>query len=326
VQNTICHKIYDKFSPATQPFKTQIKERIVDRIARQVLTRRGLDDLLIRDIDDDDLVWNKLGLYLINPPESSRRGGIKAIQTAFIRSRVMSNQELADWIDAINRWRNVGKAEGIANVLCIARDSSDSRTPILIRAEPTAGGERAGFSNSRFDHLVRMLTKLDHLHEFGAELKILLEVVGPVRRPIAAELADRSIVEQIGVETFIEKCAGSPQRDLMLAIADELEDLSHRDLAGELAVKLNEPNKIDRDDKITKYLKELNGKARAHILERVSKPGVNDEELVRSVQAILSQLLMDVAEHVYTSGIPGAEDNAELFIMLAESENGVKRE
>lgn len=324
VLDTICHKIYDKFSPATEPHKTQLKEQIVDKIARRILMRGSFDDLLSRNIDDPNFVWECIGRHLITLNDKKELNDrCAAVRKAFTKSRVTSNDELGAWIGVINEALESGPGTKIEEILYRKRRIGNEQIEILIERDPFEDGEKAGFSNPRFYQLVRTLARLENLQGVGIQLCQVLEIVGPVRRSLSGELADRPVVKQITVKAFLDACSPIDQRTMLLTIADELEELSGLDIVQKWESKTDGGEKGGTNRDFDAFLNDISVKSRERMLRNLSVSegtGVEGESANpgRKLCEAMGKLLRLVADQTYRSGTTGSDDTAEFLEGLAE--------
>jgi MoxR-like ATPase len=254
VVESVGHKIYDNFSPATRPDLTAKKEHAVLTVTRQILFRKGFDDLVDRIVDDGGRLWRDIGEQLVQPGVQPSRGAqgtnASTIRNAFVDARVTDDEEVALWIRALREGAadkplEAALQEGARNGETGAPEAIGV-APILISGDDKGGVadddiEQPGFSSGRHEKLARLLVELPSARSRSPVAEALAEIcrtVGPVRYPLRVELANFPVVKRMGVDSFLEACRflaepaegrRNGHRRVFLLIARELEELTHRD-------------------------------------------------------------------------------------------------
>lgn len=304
VVNSVGHKIYDSFSPATEPNLTVEKENAVRLIAWKVLNSARAQELVRRRIDSIDDVTEAFIKPFLNTPalgwERIDELGVK-VRRAFLNSRVTSDDEFEMWCGAAASSCN--KSELLEYLSSPQRSLANEIVMLTPDAEQDAS--RHSFLDQRNRNLVAMLAMLtedeDELSGFGKAVVELdrAGVLGATRRSHEDELHDRLAVAWIGVDVFraIVKKRFSPSREFELRIADALDQLRVREVLVELGRRA-------RDERLENA-------------ERQKKPmrGAKQQR-VRISNGVINGFLADLAEDVLRSATRTEDPDQDEYLRL----------
>ncbi len=195
VLESISHKIYDNFSPATRPDKTVQKEQCVTIIAHRILFSTTFDEVLKRTVMDADRLWISLS-NLFPQQDGETAEHIKWIQTQFLDARVVNDVEVERWLSAAAENNLVDGLKHIENGVQILRGSKNN----------VVGDIEYGFTNERFFNLAQKLSSATPGGPLAAELNEILNETQGNLLPIILELEEKfDIFREIGVDDLDDK-------------------------------------------------------------------------------------------------------------------------
>lgn len=331
VVDTICHKIYDNFSPATRPDLTVRKEEAVAAIARQVLFRRGLDSLLLRLVDEERFLWKTIGEQLFPGcskwPKRRFKKAREDLRNAFAQSRVTNDIDVGRWCVAIDL---IHEGKDAANALeCAGEPENLERLRTMLKCRSTAGVAEfdydaaadlppimlthdggSGFTHIRHLDLCGKLVEIEGVS--GALVESLAQVreqSGFVRRTLRDDLREIPIVRRVGVDNFMSHIGVKLSRNVVLSIAREMEELANGKLWNQYqsAVSISRNGRQSIEDAQT-YFRSL-----LEEVKRQSKAGISslkDNDLMEC----LNGLIPLIARAVFQSGEVDSVENGDVLI------------
>ncbi|WP_020476132.1 AAA family ATPase [Zavarzinella formosa] len=223
---SLAHKIYDNFSPASSPDKTDAKERAVSLIAGQVLTRPWLDRLVDRQVDDDAALRGHFSKF-----SKGMLAKGNDLSRLFREAGIVDDIEIARWDQVMHRFMErlkPGSDHTARDLLPILIDVG-----LVEAAEVELAGRapalKAGFNDSRHHALARRLAERGGF--LGTALSGLLEgpaaALGAVRPSLGSDLESSYLIRHLGMERFEQVCvsANLTRRRDRLAVCRMLETL-----------------------------------------------------------------------------------------------------